>query len=442
LEFESVVPYLTTGTTIDYALEFTNTEYKQIDFITSVNKAFNLVCVPHPTKAKTIIVEPVIDYIGKGRILDWTNKIDWNSAINIFPTTNILNGSLTYNLGLDEDYTNQQFKSKTNRVFGTDIVQLNQEYKDQSITFDSLFSPSIDLTLNANQASQITIPNFSNVAVVNQSGQTAQTFRAIKNLPKMIFRGVTMPNDNYGDTDQSGATPLSVWYVAQYRQQNVTALDRWTSNNRFTTYPFSYTGFSHYLNWKSSDNYDPLEFPFPEQQDLYDIYYYDYVSDIISTENKLMQAKIYLTPYEVADLEYNEKILIKNSYWRINKISGFNLTEPSLCNIELIKLTKDYTPHPVKYFDLISCTGGTDYHTTSDLNYNIFGYVGNYVNIFTGSSSTYTSIGCFQVLEGTPNANYDYEQVFIGSGYTASGVGVYNNCNCTGRTAFDIIQEI
>jgi hypothetical protein len=345
-------------------------------------------------------------------------------------------------LGLDEDYTNQQFKSKSNRVFGTDIVQLNQEYKDQSITFDSLFSPSVDLTINANQSSQITIPNFSNVAVVNQSGQTAQTFRAIKNLPKMIFRGVTMPNDNYGDTDQSGATPLSVWYVAQYRQQNVTALDRWTSNNRFTTYPFSYTGFSHYLNWKPSDNYDPLEFPFPEQQDLYDIYYYDYVSDIISTENKLMQAKIYLTPYEVADLEYNEKILIKNSYWRINKISGFNLTEPSLCNIELIKLTKDYTPHPVKYFDLISCTGGTDYHTTSDLNYNIFGYVGNYVNIFTGATTAYTSIGCFQVVEGAPNANYDYEQVFIASGYTASGVGVYNNCNCTGRTAFDIIQEI
>jgi len=441
LTFESVIPFLTTGTTIDYALEFTNTEYKQIDFITSVNKAFNLVCVPHKTKPNTIVIEPVIDYIGKGRVLDWTAQIDWDSPMNIFPTTNILNGSLSYNLREDQDYTNQQFRTKNNRTFGTDIVQLNQDYKDQSIVFDSLFSPCIDLTVNANQISQITQPNLSSIGVVNLSGLTYQTFKPIKNLPKMIFRGATLPNDNYGDTQQSGATPLSIWYAAQYRQQNITSFDRWTSNNRFTTYPFSYTGFSHYINWKSSDNYDPDEFDFPSQQDLYDIYYYDYVSDIISPENKLLQAKIYLTPYEIADLEFNEKILIRNSYWRINKISGYNLTEPSLCNIELIKLTKDYTPHPVKYFDLISCTGGTDYHTTSDLNYNMYAYVGNYVNIFTGATTAYTSIGCFQVVEGTPNGNYDYEQVFIGSGYTSSGVAVYDNCNCTGRTAFDIVQQ-
>jgi hypothetical protein len=154
-----------------------------------------------------------------------------------------------------------------------------------------------------------------------------------------------------------------------------------------------------------------------------------------------MKSKIYLTPYEIADLRFDEKIVIKNSYWRINKISGYNLTEPSLCDIELIKLTKDYTPHPVLYYDLISCSGGTDYHSTSDLNYNLYAYVGNYVNLFTGSTTAYTSIGCYEVVLGTPNSNYDYNQVFIGSGYTSTGVAVYNNCGCSGRTSLDLVQQ-
>jgi hypothetical protein len=109
----------------------------------------------------------------------------------------------------------------------------------------------------------------------------------------------------------------------------------------------------------------------------------------------------------------------------------------------LIKLTRDYTSHSVKYYDLINCnTGGTNYHTTSDLNYNMYAYVGNYVNIYTGSTTAYTSIGCFQVVEGQPNANYDYEPIFIGSGYTNTSVNVYDNCGCSGRTAFDIVQQV
>jgi hypothetical protein len=113
-----------------------------------------------------------------------------------------------------------------------------------------------------------------------------------------------------------------------------------------------------------------------------------------------------------------------------------------MCDIELVKLTRDYTSHAVKYFDLISCTGGTDYHTTSDLNYNLYAYVGNYVNIYTGTTTTYTSIGCFQVIEGQPNPNYDYDHIFIGSGFTNSSVNVFSNCGCSAKTAFDIVQQV
>jgi hypothetical protein len=415
----------------DYSLEFPPDDYKQIDFITSVNKFFNFVVIPHPIKPKTLIVEPIIDYIGKGKLLDWTSKIDWNSPITISPTTNILNGTLNFNFRLDQDYGNQQFNISNNRVFGTYQLQLNQEYKDNNINFDTMFGAETDIALtNSSGADKITVANMATLKSENSNGEVIQKYNPYKILPRILFRGVTLPNENWGVL--SGAT-RQTWWAETFQQ------DRWLENSRFTTYPFSYSGFSHYLNWNAQDRNNG-ETMFPEQ-DMYDIYYSDYIEDIIAPENKIMKAKIYLTPCEIADLEFNEKIIIKNSYWRINKITGYNLTEPSLCDIELIKLTRDYTPHPVLYYDLISCSGGTDYHTSSDLNYNLYAYVGNYVNIFTGATTGYTSIGCYEVQLGQYNGNYTYEHVFIGSGYTSSGVNVYSDCGCSGRTAFNIVQQ-
>lgn len=392
-----------------------------------------MVCIAHPTKTKTIIVEPIVNYIGKGEILDWTDKVNFNDSIRLSPTANLLNGTLNYNFKLDKDYGNQQFNIANNRIFGTYHLQLNQDYKDSSINFDTMFGSPTDILLNNSSGDKLTVGNMAAIKNENVKGQSIQKYNPFKVLPRIVFRGLTLPNENWGQPVTTGVTQN--WYAESYKQ------DRWQETSRFTTYPFSYSGFSHYINWNAEDVLNTGETPFPEQ-DLYDIYYYDYVSDILSPENKIVSLKMYLTPWEVAQLKFNEQIIVKNAYFRINKISNLNLLEPDLCDVELVKLTKEYTPVPVQYYDLINCnTGGTNYHTTSNLNYNMYAYVGNYVNIFTGSTTAYTSIGCFKVELGQPNSNYDYNHVFIGSGYTSSGVNVYSDCGCSARTAFDVVQQ-
>jgi hypothetical protein len=422
-----------TPANFNYEYEFPENDYKQIDFITSINKMFNMVCIAHPIKPKTIIVEPIVNYIGKGEILDWTDKVNFNDRINLSPTANLLNGTLNYNFKLDKDYGNQQYNIANNRIFGTYFLQLNQDYKDSNINFDTMFGSPTDIALNNSSGDRLTIGNMAAIKNENVKGISIQKYNPFKILPRIVFRGPTIPNENWGEPVTTGTTQS--WYAESYKQ------DRWQETSRFTTYPFSYSGFSHYLNWDAQDVLNTGETVFPEQ-DLYDIYYYDYISDIISPENKLVSLKMYLTPWEVAQLRFNEQIIIKNAYFRVNKISNLNLIEPDLCDVELVKLTKEYTPVPVQYYDLINCaSGGTDYHTTSNLNYNMYAYIGNYVNIFTGSTTAYTSIGCFRVELGQPNYTYDYEHVFIGSGYTSSGVAVYSDCGCSGRTSFDIVQQ-
>jgi hypothetical protein len=420
----------------DYASEFPDNDYKQIDFITSINKLFNLCVVEHPIKPKTLIVEPIIDYIGKGEILDWTDKIDWDSTITLNPTTNILNGTIDYNFRLDKDYGNQQFNIASNRIFGSYKKLLNQDYKDSTTNILPLLGSPSDIGLNNPILPAMTISNMAAIKNEDNKGTTSQQYNPYRILPRLVFRGAVIPNDNWALPVFSANTQLTWW-------AETTPISYWQEVSRFTTYPFAYSGFSHYINWNSEDTTDTVQSHFPTMQDMYDIYYSEYVDDIISTENKIFRSKIYLTPCDISNLRFNEKIIIRNGYYRINKITNLNLTDPSLSDVELIKLTRDYTSHSVKYFDLINCnTGGTDYHTTSDLNYNMYAYVGNYVNIFTGSTTAYTSIGCFEVVESTYNGNNTYESIFIGSGYTNNNVGVYSDCGCSGKTAFDIIQQI
>lgn len=506
--------FIPTGSTINYDIEFPDNDYKQIDYLTSINKYFNLIVVPDPDDPKKLIVEPIVDYIGKGETLDWTTKIDFNATQNLYPTTELVNGTLEYDFRLDQDYANQDFKTQTNRTFGTDQFKLGLEYKDETTRFSYLFSSPIEITVQNAYVPLITLESMSKVKTIDASGQTQQTFVPFKILPKLIFRGPTIPNDNYGVIGGTGTTsgsasctsgitfnlstgyssvgvsytdcfgiqnymyvgagshtvpgcadPNSVyvpgpvfpyptltitntgticgqivegtsyqyWYMDEFQQ------DRWNNINRFTTYPFAFTGFSHYTNFRGEDktNITPSEFSFIAD-DLYNIYYEDYVEDIISEENKIYAAKIYLYPQDIEKLRWNEKILINNTYFRINRITNFNALEPSICDIELVKLTREYQSHPVLYYDLIPCSSGSTLYSNSDLMYNLYAYSGNYVKLYDDSLNY---LGCYNVQIGQYDSTRTYNHYYLSSGYTQQLVGIYPDCGCTGRTGFDIIQE-
>ena len=502
--------FIPNGSIINYDIEFPDNDYKQIDYITSINKYFNLVVVPNPDKPSNLIIEPIIDYIGKGEVLDWTTKIDFNQTQNLYPTTSLLNGTLEFEFKLDQDYANKDFQSQANRIFGTDKFKLGLEFKDTTTKFDYIFSSPIDITMSNSYVPIITLNSMSKLKQVDISGQTQQTFVPFKILPKLTFRGLTLPVDNYGfvggtgqtlgdsscvsgvtvnvtspgwikwadcsgiqsyqyftngsriisgcinpfsvaigtpyfpvanftQTTGSPCTSLTPISVYQYWYMDDAQQDRFTNINRFTTYPFNYTGFSHYINFRGEDQSDvtPTQFSFVAD-DLYNIYYEPYIQDLISEENKIYAAKIYLLPQDIQKLRWNERILINNTYFRINKITNFNALEPAICDIELVKLTKEYPGHPKLFYDLIPCDEGEIKHTNSDIMFNLFAYAANYVKLYDES---YNYLGCYGVTVTNEDPNVTYEKFWLSSAYTSNLVGVFADCGCTGRTEFDVIQE-
>lgn len=406
-------------------------EYKQIDFITDINRMFNLVVVEHPLKPKTLIVEPMIDYIGKGNVLDWTDKVDFDSSINLTPTTSIINGSLFFANKMDKDYVNTQYNTKSNLIFGQNIINLSEDYKNQQTNLtQKMLGQNTDYYLNASGSTNIALSSYFITKQNNINGRSVFEYRPFRSLPRIAFKGVPLNRGNLAQNAwrvRLGGSSFPVGYYQNY--------------NRFSTYPFGLTGFSNYMIYDANNVFTPDELIFPDANTMYDVFYRDYIEDLISPENKILRCKMYLTPWEVAGLYYNEKIIIKNAAFRINKISGLSLLTPGMCNVELVKLTRDYESFPIRYFDLISCDCDDPeiIHTHTDLIFHIYAFKDQYVSVvqppylYNYDPSTgifqFPNLMNYKVVETTYNPNYTYTKPYINGNIAGQGTPYYGQYN-------------
>jgi hypothetical protein len=91
---------------------------KQIDFLTSLQKKFNLVMYPSKTVRNEFIVEPFNQWYSKGRRWDFNKYANLDEKIEVIPANNLAVNELNFGDLLDQDYISQQFSKEANREFG------------------------------------------------------------------------------------------------------------------------------------------------------------------------------------------------------------------------------------------------------------------------------------------------------------------------------------
>lgn len=99
-------------------MPFGTTGIKLIDFITSIQKKYNLVIYPNNTKQREFIVETFNNWYTKGEIRDFNKYINLNEKIAAIPANNLAVNQLNFGDTLDGDYVSQQFSKAENREFG------------------------------------------------------------------------------------------------------------------------------------------------------------------------------------------------------------------------------------------------------------------------------------------------------------------------------------
>ena len=105
MDIQANMPYGTSG-------------IKLIDFISGIQKKFNLVMYPNKTKLNEFVIETFNNWYNKGQVKDFNRYINLDDKIEVIPANNFAVNKLNFGDALDQDYISQQFAKGANRDYG------------------------------------------------------------------------------------------------------------------------------------------------------------------------------------------------------------------------------------------------------------------------------------------------------------------------------------
>lgn len=303
------------------------------DFLTSINRMFNLFWVP-TGKDREFAIEPKDDiYDGaKDKIYDWTQSIDREKPMSIEPLFNLVGNKYTFTYTEDSDYLNKKYTDQNAGIYGDREITIDNDFLDENPEIKTGFSPTPLYSPPFN-------PDISLSGVFAQDG-----IKFKRHVPKarILYWGGMMPyKAAFND-------PREIWIDAFGTDNKSTGawIYRNIGSGGALVYEFPYAGHLDNPYSPSIDlNYGLCaEYYFNYTQltdsNLYNRYWRSTAEEILSPSQHLLTAAVNLSAPEVADLDLRATIQVDNIYYRINKLTYDPISE--IGEVELFK-TFDYT---------------------------------------------------------------------------------------------------
>ena len=71
---------------------------------------------------------------------------------------------------------------------------------------------------------------------------------------------------------------------------------------------------------------------------LFNEYWDEYIAQIADKDSKILECYVYLTPLDIAQLDFSKAVFIDGIRFRINKVSDYDYTNNDLVKVELLKI--------------------------------------------------------------------------------------------------------
>jgi hypothetical protein len=284
---------------------------KQIDFVLGLQKMFNLVFVQDKNKPNHLLIEPFMDYVGTGTAKDWSDRVDYSKDVTLAPTTDLQSKEYkwTYKPGID--FISDAVQKSLDRVYG------EYEVTDPSNDF-ATGEKTVETTFGQYMTSLIPGSIFPIHRSLKADGTAIQD-----PLPMVAYWHGT--SDNYGD-----------WYI---RNDSGTTVGPSSFFPSFSNYSEDYATITHEdLNFGMEQPFFPINIP--PWRTLYFQYWAQYVKELYSEEARIMTCTIRLSQADIAAFEFSDRIYLKDSYWRVQKLS-YDANVEGVCQVELIKELSD-----------------------------------------------------------------------------------------------------
>ena len=315
------------------------------ELLLSIFKMFNLYVTVDPLDELNLIIETRDDFYAGGTTRDWTHKLAKNKTVSLEPLGLLTAREYLYTYTEDKDYYNERYQSNIGRTYGSRQIEVDNDFLKNTTEVPIVFSPTP--LVNDNPSNRIIAkiydsdieegakPTEANIRVLYYAGNIASNpswiLQHLPPPPLNILNGLitttvtTYPYAGHLDNpltptlDLNFGIPLQLYYQAN-----------------------GYTGTLQYTN-----------------ANLFNVYHKNYVDEITDKDSKVLTGEFFLTPWDIAKLDFRDQILVENSYWRINKVNDYNPFKTGLTNVELIKV-KDVVKQDVEVFNLggAGSTGG------------------------------------------------------------------------------------
>jgi hypothetical protein len=305
--FNSLGDYLFEGDTIPMNQSLPEMTAKE--FITSLNKMFNLYWVPE--EDGTIRIEPRDDFYTNDdvQLLDWTEKVDRNSDIKITPLSQLTKKEYVLSYTEDDDYYNEIYKNNFSDVYGAKRIIVNNDFVEGEYKIETKFSTSPLVNLN-NDAQRI-VPAY----VVYENGY----YERFQQRIRIHTYGGLLDSDSWtlNSNIEDGVSYSKYPYAGHLDNPLEPSYDILFNNPNIYYYDWQY---------RTNDN-------------LFNTYWSNTIGDITSPENHMFSCSVYLNQLDISELNLFDTIQVDNVNYVINQLQ-YNPTT-SIGRLELIKITTD-----------------------------------------------------------------------------------------------------
>ena len=285
---------------------------KQLDFVKDILAMHGAILIPSRNVPNEVTLFPINDFIATGDDLNWTTKLDISKDITLSPTTDIQKKTFLWSYKNGGDFASKLY-TDNGRTYGQYQI-LNGYSISEGAPVNEFVSGALSVKLNA------------------------------ESTPSTYIAGTTIPIPKFITSNGSFVAPnLRFLFLADIARLPI------YDDNIIGVSVGDINIFNHYSSVNASVGDYDLNFN-PETplhaittnpfRNLFNEYWRDYLNGLYSPEARILEAFFALELTDILSFKYNDRIFIKDSYWRILEISDYKVGLAESTKVKLIKLVE------------------------------------------------------------------------------------------------------
>lgn len=288
---------------------FSGGKWKQDEFLNGLIRMFNLYLEP-TGRSNELYIAPRDTFYRNTVVHDLTDKIDHGQPLQITPMGELEGNPYVFTYAKGDDADSKDYIDSIGRVYGEARIRIDNEFVNEEKKVEPLFASTLYSTESSN--------NFR-IAGMESADEKSGALR-------ILYWSGKVGSDDWLLCDGyklfQGPTGVSVITDGYPHAGHL--------DDPFTPSLDLSFGMPVYVNLPAGVTYT--------NNNLFNAYWKKYLSEITDRNSRIVKARVYVTPADWAKWSFRDLYFFGGQYFRLNKISDYQVGEAELTECEFLKI--------------------------------------------------------------------------------------------------------